>query len=120
METGPAATLGGTRSVIHAARTIAGVVVMRTILKVVLVFGLCLTCVEPAHGQRRGGGGGRGGGYGGGGRGGGYGGGRAGYGGGRGGYGGSMGRPGGGMTSPMSRPGGSGLGGAGAGYRPGG
>ena len=33
---------------------------MGTSWKLVLVFGLCLTCVEPAHGQRRGGtGGGR-------------------------------------------------------------
>ena len=71
---------------------------MGTFWKVVLVLSLCLASVEPAHGQRRGGGGGgRSGG-----------GGRGGYGGGRGGYGGSMGRGGGGMTRPMPRPGGSG------------
>ena len=64
---------------------------MGTFWKVVLVLGLYLTCVEPAHGQRRGGGG--------------YGGGRGGYGGGRGGYGGGRGGYGGGGGYAAQRPG---------------
>ncbi len=79
---------------------------MGTSWKLAVACVLCLVCVEPAHGQRRGGGGGsRGGG------------GRS-YGGG-GGYGRSAGRAGGGMTSPMARPGASRPGGGGAAYRPG-
>ena len=80
---------------------------MGTFGKLVLVFSLCLICVERASGQRRGGGGGsRGGGgrsYGGGGR---------SVGGGAG-YGRSPGGVGGGMTRAMTRPGGGG-----AAYRP--
>ncbi|WP_406696957.1 CDC27 family protein [Singulisphaera sp. Ch08] len=86
---------------------------MGTTWKLVLVFGLCLTWLEPTYGQRGGGAGRSGGGAraGGGGR----------PGGGAGGVRSGGGRPGGGMTSPVSRPSISRPGGgyAGAGSRPG-